>query len=214
MYKEAMAFCRVTEVARRKELGAEHTLTKDAHDDAVRFACKWESLQMFLEDSVGQQLEDRRTNAAYYADAALGRLPEQLTALLVSDLAGLALFSSFCEQRMHGTNLAFWLAVERFKTSCHDRANDPTFHPRAEAKDIFKAFLKTQQVKCTTVAIRNRIRASLRSDRADPADVFESAQTVVFNTLYSSVYLLFLDSPEGSRWHTDAHGATPPSIPS
>ncbi|ETV96759.1 hypothetical protein H310_10067 [Aphanomyces invadans] len=85
MYKEAMAFCRVTEVARRKQLGAEHTLTKDAHDDAVRFACKWESLQMFLEDSVGQQLEDRRTNAAYYADAALGRLPAQLTALLVNE---------------------------------------------------------------------------------------------------------------------------------
>ncbi|KAF0739735.1 hypothetical protein AaE_008789 [Aphanomyces astaci] len=82
----------------------------------------------------------------------------------------------------------------------------PTFHPRVAAKAIFKDFLKSQQVKCTTVAMRNRIRASLRSDASDPVDVFESAETLVFNSLYSSVFLAFLDTPEGTRWHADAHG--------
>ncbi|RHZ02288.1 hypothetical protein DYB37_009328 [Aphanomyces astaci] len=196
-YREAMAFCRVTELVRRKALGGDHPLTTDAQDAAARFACKWETLQMFLEDPVGQQLEDRHTNAAYYADAALGRLPSQFHALLLSDPGGLALFTPFCNQRMHGANLAFWLAVNAFKAKCLQK--HPTFHPRVAAKAIFKDFLKSQQVKCTTVAMRNRIRASLRSDASDPVDVFESAETLVFNSLYSSVFLAFLDTPEGTR---------------
>ncbi|RHY36306.1 hypothetical protein DYB34_000886 [Aphanomyces astaci] len=60
-------------------------------------------------------------------------------------------------------------------------------------------FLKPQQIKCTTVAIRHRIRTSLRSEAMGPIDVFERAETIEFCSLYLSIYFEILDPPESTR---------------
>ncbi|KAF0715419.1 Aste57867_3369 [Aphanomyces stellatus] len=196
-FKDAWAFARVVELKRRKVLGDAHELTVEMHDRGAALLAKWEMLQMFLQDSVGQRLLDRATNAEYYAETALGRLPEQLTHLLTQDTAGLECFAPFCKARMHDVNLQFWLAVETFKEKCRT-SSDVGFSPHAAARDIFNEFIKSMKIKCTTVATRNHIRAFLRSEkRGAEAEVFDGAQTLVFHALYTSVYLPFLDTPEG-----------------
>ncbi|ETV76373.1 hypothetical protein H257_09408 [Aphanomyces astaci] len=64
---------------------------------------------------------------------------------------------------------------------------------------MFKDFLKPQQIKCTTVAIRHRIRTSLRSEAMGPIDVFERAETIEFCSLYLIIYFEILDPPESTR---------------
>ncbi|CAK4705579.1 unnamed protein product [Aphanomyces euteiches] len=72
-YADAAAFCRVTEATRRSALGDDHDLTIQARTDASIYLSKWEMLQMFLQDSVGQRLADEIANATYYSEAKLGR---------------------------------------------------------------------------------------------------------------------------------------------
>ncbi|CAK4437066.1 unnamed protein product [Aphanomyces euteiches] len=197
-YADAAAFCHVTEATRRSALGDDHDLTIQARTDASIYLSKWEMLQMFLQDSVGQRLADEIANATYYSEAKLGRLPELFLALLASD--ALPIFTSYCSKVMHGDNLAFWLAVEHLKATSASKSIDDV---RTSAKHIFDKFIKKNKIQCTTVAVRNRVRAFLRNEPRSSFDAFESAQILVFNTLYSSVYLAFLDTSEGKRCHAE-----------
>ncbi|OQS04088.1 hypothetical protein THRCLA_03642 [Thraustotheca clavata] len=221
-YDLCKEFARVLYIQRKKELGESHDLTKDALELIDSYAVKWEIKLMFEEDPRGQRLVDLEINGKKYTDAGLGRLPEQFNQLLLSPASstGMQKFTLYCDKRLHSSSLEFWLAVNKFKLMCKEEED---FKPFIVARDLVKEYLKNQRVKCATATIRNEIRKYLRCEKKEtkPVDqIFDLVQDLVFQSMFTAVYLPFLDTPDGQsyiyfsikiisfttfRWHLEQH---------
>ncbi|OQR90804.1 hypothetical protein ACHHYP_05241 [Achlya hypogyna] len=198
------AFARVLLIQRRNALGLDHALTLQAAIQLAAFGEQWERKLMFVEDAKGQRLVDVEMHGTEYIAAAEGRLPGQFERLLKGPDEPRRIFVSYCASTLHSVNLEFWIAVHTFKQAAATDGHQSYI----AARDLFKEFLKTQRIKCTTATIRNDIRQCLRAEdkEAKPiAQIFDVVQDLVFQTLFTNVYLPFLQTIEGQAWHAVEH---------
>ena len=68
--------------------------------------------------------------------------------------------------------------------------------------------MKTQRIKCTTATLRNEIRQCLRGETKETKpirDIFNSVVDLVFQTTWKSVYLPYLETPDGMACVLRAH---------
>ncbi|KDO23715.1 hypothetical protein SPRG_10493 [Saprolegnia parasitica CBS 223.65] len=203
------AFAKGLSIQRRDALGPEHPLTLEAIALRASYDAQWELQLMLREDARGQRLLDIATNGASYVDAAQGRRHSQFFKLLTSPKTeDVQRFVRYADTTLYAVYIEFWLAVHGFHVACDAKA--PGFQPYIAARDLFKAFLKTQRIKCTTATLRNEIRQCLRGETKETKpirDIFNCVFDLVFQTTWKSVYLPYLQTPDGMAWHEAEHKA-------
>ncbi|DAZ94404.1 TPA: hypothetical protein N0F65_003433 [Lagenidium giganteum] len=193
-YATAVDKCRYFHRRRLLSLVPTHPVVLDMARQIDVFVAKRETMAMYQEDHMAldaaAQLQKSQQQQLEDADKRL----KGFRTLMLDDPVRLEAFLAFARKELADDLVLFWIEVEKYK-----QADRTTKEFRSMAVGIFVQYIKSRRIKIITAVQRKRIQKILTTPgRKLPTTIFDDAQALIFDVIFTGVYVRFLEQSVAS----------------